>query len=415
MKLESLQLKNFRGFRELEITFDPFFTVLLGGNMAGKTAVLDGTKLVLSQLIGLLAMRSIDDPDVRQVVTTLGGVAVLQPQLPVKVAATIADEGFDNGSDVWSIVREADGHVETRCPYTVHAELEAAPVLAHYGIRRHWDHRQSLRDMSGIGSRYDAYYRAFDIQTSYGALAGWMRRQTYVQLQKGNGYVQPQLAAIEAAVMSCVADVSRLWFDVEHDELRLERTGGDIQLVAMLSEGYRNVVATVADLAWRASVLNPQHGHEAHLLTEGIVLIDEIDLHLHPAWQRRIVDDLRRTFPKMQFIVTTHSPQIVASVSRHQVRLLDRNQLIADQLHVEGRDSNELLEDAFGVPRRPEAAKAEIDEVYRLIDDARYSEARARLLRLEDRLGPEDATIVKIKWILETEDAQQPTEPSAPT
>src|SRR5262249_49189916 len=163
--------------------------------------------------------------------------------------------------------------------------------------------------------------------------------------------------AVEAAVKSCIGDTTRFWFDVQYDELRLERPGGDIQSFAMLSEGYRNMVAMVADIAWRAAVLNPQHGAEAHLLTEGVVLIDALDLHLHPAWQRRAVGDLRRTFPKIQFIVTTHSPQIVASVSRSQIRLLDRNRLVAEEPYVEGRDSNEILEDVFGVTSRPEAVQ----------------------------------------------------------
>ncbi|HEX8109211.1 MAG TPA: AAA family ATPase [Kofleriaceae bacterium] len=227
---------------------------------------------------------------------------------------------------------------------------------------------------------------------------------TYVQLQQGNGYVQPQLAAIEAAVRSCLEGLKRFWFDVQFDELRLELGNGDIRPFYMLSEGCRNMTALVADIAWRASVLNPHHGPNAHKLTEGIVLIDELDLHLHPGWQRRIVADLRRTFPKIQFIVTTHSPQIVASVHRDQVRLLDRNQLVSAKPYVEGRDSSEILEDVFGVPARPEEVKAEIKEVYQLIEAARFAEARARLDKLEERLGPHDAELIRVRWLLDTED-----------
>jgi predicted ATP-binding protein involved in virulence len=235
-------------------------------------------------------------------------------------------------------------------------------------------------------------------------MAGWIRKQTYVELQKGNRYVQPQLAAVEAAVGSCIEGLKRFWFDVESDDLRLELHNGEIRPFHMLSDGYRNMVTLVADIGWRASVLNPHHGSNAHQLTEGIVLIDELDLHLHPAWQRSIVADLRRTFPKIQFIVTTHSPQVVASVNRDQVRLLDRNQLVSGKPYVEGRDSGELLEDVFGVPPRPGEVKAEIKEVYQLIEAAQFAEARARLDKLEERLGPHDAELIRVRWLLDTED-----------
>jgi predicted ATP-binding protein involved in virulence len=287
-------------------------------------------------------------------------------------------------------------------------------VIAYYGVQRHWDRRQAADDLRGLGARYDGYAGAFDIRSTHGQMAGWMRKQTFVKLQYGNGYVQSQLDAVEAAVKSCIGDVTRFWFDVQYDELRIERPGGDIQAFAMLSEGYRNMVAMVADIAWRASMLNPHHGPEAHLRSEGVVLIDELDLHLYPLWQRRIVADLLRTFPKMQFIVTTHSPQIVASVSRSQIRLLDRNRLVGAEFYVEGRDSNALLEDIFGVSSRPEHVQAEIDVLFRMIEDEDYEGARTQLALLQQRLGPDDAAMIKATWFLDTE-APAPKSESLPS
>jgi predicted ATP-binding protein involved in virulence len=137
-----------------------------------------------------------------------------------------------------------------------------------------------------------------------------------------------------------------------------------------------------------------------------VVLIDELDLHLHPAWQRSIVADLRRTFPKIQFIVTTHSPQIVASVSRSQIRLLERNRLVAEEAYVQGRSSDEVLEDVFGVTARPEAVQAEIDALYRLIEDEDFATARQQLAVLEERLGPDDRAMQRARWILDSEELQ---------
>lgn len=408
MKLESLKLTNFRGFREFEITFDPQFTVLIGGNMAGKTAVLDGAAFVLRHLLGSAETRNIDDDEVHQVLVSSGGVPLLQPKFPVVLEASLADESFSGGSGVWRLsCNRADGSTSVeRAPHTVlnYPLNEDLPVLAHYGAHRNWDRKQAADDLRGIGNRYDGYVGAFDVQSAHAMMAGWIRKQTYVELQKGDRYVQPQLVGVEAAVKSCIDGLERFWFDVQFDDLRLELSNGDIRPFSMLSEGYRNMVALVADIAWRASILNPHHGPNAYRLADGIVLIDELDLHLHPAWQRSIVADLRRTFPEIQFIVTTHSPQIVASIRRDQVRLLDRNQLVSSTPYVEGRDSSEILEDVFGVPARPEPVKVEIKEVYQLIEASKFAEARSRLDKLEGRLGPHDAELIRVRWLLDTED-----------
>src|SRR5262249_31010877 len=124
------------------------------------------------------------------------------------------------------------------------------PVISYYGVHRNWERRQAAEDLRGIGNRYDGYVGAFDIRSAHAMMAGWMRKQTYVELQKGNQYVQPQLAAVEAAVRSCIQGLKRFWFDVESDDLRLELNDGDVRPFYMLSEGYRNMVALVADIGW---------------------------------------------------------------------------------------------------------------------------------------------------------------------
>jgi predicted ATP-binding protein involved in virulence len=417
MKLEYLKLTNFRGFREFEITFDPQFTVLLGGNMAGKTAVLEAAAFVLRHLLGSAETREIEDDEVHHIVVSSGGIPQLQPQFPVALEAKLADERFQGGSAVWNLycnARDRGTGVE-EAPYTLlnYPLNEDLPVLAYYGAHRNWNKRQAAQDLRGIGNRYDGYVGAFDVRSAHAMMAGWIRKQTYVELQKGNRYVQPQLAAVEAAVGSCIEGLKRFWFDVESDDLRLELNDGDIRPFYMLSEGYRNTVALVADIGWRASVLNPHHGPSAHQLTEGIVLIDELDLHLHPAWQRSIVADLRRTFPKIQFIVTTHSPQIVASVSRSQIRLLERNRLVAEAAYVQGRSSDEILEDVFGVTARPKAVQAEIDALYRLIEDEDFVAARQQMAALEERLGPDDTAMQRARWILDSEELQSNGKPAA--
>jgi predicted ATP-binding protein involved in virulence len=147
----------------------------------------------------------------------------------------------------------------------------------------------------------------------------------------------------------------------------------------------------IADLAWRASLLNPQFGAEAAAKTPGVVLIDELELHLHPAWQRRIVRDLRAAFPLVQFFGTTHSPQIISEVPRECLLILHEDGTIGGpDGFIEGRDSNAILRDVMGVSERPDAMVVALAELEGLIDADRFDEAKAKIEALRGQLGPQD-------------------------
>lgn len=192
---------------------------------------------------------------------------------------------------------------------------------------------------------------------------------------------------------------------MKEQDLVFEREGSGALPFATLSDGYRNMVALVADVAWRASVLNPHYGANAAAQSEGVVLIDEVDLHLHPRWQRKVLGDLRRTFPRLQFIVTTHSPQVIASARRDELRVLSNNAVIDARPFVEGRDSNSLLEDVFGVPERPNDVRAKLDELFRLLDEEEIEPAKTLFEALVAHLGPDDPAILRAQWILDHEGA----------
>jgi predicted ATP-binding protein involved in virulence len=418
MKLEHLQLENFRGFESLALPFDPSFTLLLGANGAGKTAVLEGAAVALAAFsLGLPEgpSRNITQDDARLLVFEHDGMPDLQAQWPVRVEARGALEG-----NLLTWARElagASGRTTRQEATAIRLQAERIakavrrgkprdlPVLAYYGTQRLWLQKRVTSAKKGVGSRFDGYIDCLDPASNHRLLSEWMYKQTLVELQRGAK--SPQMAAVADAVCTCVGGARRFWFSVAYEELQIELQDGRVLPLSVLSDGYRNMVAMVADIAWRAAVLNPQLGVEACTLAEGVVLIDEIDLHLHPAWQRRIVPDLLRTFPKLQFIATSHSPQVLSSVRREEVRILRDNALVTEAVFVEGRDTNGLLEDVFGVPARPEEAQAKVDALFRLIDDEDYDAARAALAELEEMLGPDDSAIVRARWMLDTE-AREP-------
>ena len=130
---------------------------------------------------------------------------------------------------------------------------------------------------------------------------------------------------------------------------------GELPLEAM-SDGARSVISMAADIAYRMARLNPDMGEDVTLKTSGVILIDEVDMHLHPSWQQTVVNDFVRAFPKVQFIVTTHSPQVLTSVPAESIRILHWDD---DMVDIEepsfslGAESSQLLRDIQHVETRP--------------------------------------------------------------
>lgn len=129
-----------------------------------------------------------------------------------------------------------------------------------------------------------------------------------------------------------------------------------------------------------------------------IVLIDEIDLHLHPAWQRAIIPALEKTFPNIQLITTTHSAQVLSTVNKENVFLLEDFKVVPTIPHTFGKDSNSILNDLFGVGERLNEAKKEFQELYHLIDDEnKKEEAERKLIEMEEKYGNDDVEVVRAK------------------
>ena len=170
-----------------------------------------------------------------------------------------------------------------------------------------------------------------------------------------------------------------------------------------LSDGYKNTLSMVADIAYRMAVLNPWLLDDVLKETTGIVLIDEIDLHLHPQWQQRIIGDLRTIFPKVQFIVSTHAPLVINSVKKENLLILTDQQAVEPQNEVFGRDANAILSSVMGASERPSEIKQMFQSVYDAIDEQRYDDAALTLQQIEDKIGSADPELTSAQVSLELE------------
>jgi predicted ATP-binding protein involved in virulence len=204
-------------------------------------------------------------------------------------------------------------------------------------------------------------------------------------------------------VLSIVPQAKDFYHDTNEDQIMIDLVDGGLMPFNCLSDGYRNMVAMAADIAYRASLLNPHYGVGAARATTGIVLIDEIDLHLHPKWQRRVVRDLKTAFPSLQFVATTHSPFILQSLDPGEV--IDLNQSPDVQTvagYPEGiaapgpanpfsnRSIEDIVEDVMGLPlpqrsHRYQEMYKTAKKYYRLLQEGQDINAD-RKQELKDRL-----------------------------
>ena len=399
MKVLELHIQNFRGFREQTFRFSDQFTVLIGDNGTGKTAILEALAVgVGSFLLGIdrMSSRTIQPDEIRRVKYHVeeGDAGWVEPQFPVSVscAGVVSEREAE-----WSRSIEGEGgHTTTkdaRQIVEIARDLQQMvrdgrqvllPLIAYYGTGRLWlqKRKRSIQPMKP-GSRSRGYAECLDPASNEGMFLRWCKQMEMGALQRKKPI--PALDAVRAAIATCMDNWDSVYYDVLRDELVASLADGRILPFRMLSDGVRNMLGMAADIAHRAALLNPHLGKKAARETPGVVLIDEIDLHLHPKWQRRAVDDLRRAFPKIQFVATTHSPFIIQCLRAGE--LINMNDCSPSAY--EGRSIEDIAEDVMGieVPQRSER--------YREMMTA--AEEYYRVLRQAESASPEEAERLKTR------------------
>lgn len=239
-------------------------------------------------------------------------------------------------------------------------ETVTLPVLAYYSAGRAW--LPEKERLSGFklnmkkGSRLDAYYYCLDGRIRDKELNQWFLFEVMEAAQrerKRDGFI-----ALERAVLNCLPDAKSLRFDTDRKEIVVVMQKGKTEMpFYSLSDGQRATLAMVADIAIKAVTLNPHLGKNAATQSPGVVLIDELDLHLHPKWQRRVIDDLKRTFPAIQFICSTHSPFLIQSLAPGELIPLQTDGELGEYAN---QSIEDIVEHIQGVPMPQRNHRAEV-------------------------------------------------------
>lgn len=423
MILKTLRLKNFRRFENLSIDFHDELTVIVARNGQGKTTLLDAVTIALGTFVGAFDLgkgKGIDRSDARYVRTTERVSS--EQRYPVEIMADFSKPKMDvlrqlMGAKNKTTTKDASELTEYgKQLQALMRELsdDPLPVVAYYSTGRLWKaHKDMSRKAVLSESRAMGYEDCLSSASSFVQIQQWMTKATLGVRQQEEipGYEQSNLPAqvdnIKVTVEHLLAEEGwrNFHYSFQHEELAMSHPDHGILPVSLLSDGVRAMISLTADLAWRCTKLNPQFGRDASVKSPGIVMIDEVDMHLHPQWQQRVIASLRRAFPNIQLIVTTHSPQVLSTVHRENIRLLGTNE--AGQMTVSepladsyGEPSNDVLQAIMHVdPQPPVPEKAQLERLTELVDQGLSddTEAQRLLAALKQSLSPHHPQLEKVE------------------
>lgn len=240
-----------------------------------------------------------------------------------------------------------------------------------------------LHELDRLSEPFYGYRMSVDKRSNPDDLIRWMAFERRNELDDDEE--SPALRLVYKAIEKMLPEAKSVRYSVKLRTLVLHHQDGQRRTFGELSDGYRNIVAIAADLAVKAAMLNPQLADMALEFTPGIVLIDELDLHLHPKWQRRIIHDLRRTFPRIQFICTTHSPQLIGQAKPEEIIVLDTGSDHPTQSF--GMDSNWVLRNVMGSDDRDPVMAARLDSIFENIDLSRFEQAQKEIDAMRSEIG----------------------------
>ena len=371
--LKDIELFHFRKFENGKYELNPRMNVIIGKNASGKTAILEAATVILGAYLTAFKEyvpsrfgHNISDSDVlKKTLKQVKNVAVTATvqQFPCKISSHfiwdkslkkcvrslekaggrtkfIGKNPMREVVEGWEkAIREADGSDAG----------QIYPLVLYLSSARLWNENRT-GEMDRIPGRTDAYQRCLDPKRGNQTPFEYIKLLGNLASEENDGKPLPAYEVIMDAVKYSLKEElepgQQVLYSSRYGEIAVKNSDGTVINFSALSDGYRNVIKIVTDIATKMCILNPYLKKDTLRLTPGIVVIDELDLSLHPTWQRRIVRILKELFPKVQFICATHSPFIIQSLEPGELIALDT---ILDEEY-SGQSIEDIAEDIMDVP-----------------------------------------------------------------
>jgi len=431
--IQKLYLQNFRLFKEFEIDFDPKLTIIIAENGAGKSSILDAISGHLHYLTDYIQKSSakgfslsrqtkaffpnyIDDINIHAVNdnkrNVINKIWFDSQYIDFKKDENKPDdtyEPYENSGQLIPIF-EFDNTINFRTSeesdqsfdylvksisYCIEANQNFnIPIITYYPVG-YTKRDYTVKTIKPI-NQFSVYDEALSGEAfDFGDFVNWFTWLYNREIFKGTEDLI--LKAIKEAILVILNDekdtFQQLFIDYEYypGNLIIQKDNTKLKF-NQLSSGEKSLITLVADLTRRLCIANPYTDNPLH--GQGIVLIDEIDLHLHPRWQRKVVPKLREIFPNLQFVVTTHSPLVLTNSPEGKVFLLSDGK-ISELKHFIGQHIETALYQFYGIKSRPVEIQKKIDTLFELIDSDQWNEAGELLSELKSVLGEEDNAIIE--------------------
>ncbi len=395
MKITKVTLQNFRGISSLELDFPLHQNVIaiVGNNGIGKSSIIDAITMLLSTA-WLLSYKNMSGQSSGNNTPQI----IQKSDIKINQEATSCKIKFSDVNSPVTIYRTYDSYKAS--DYVEGLSGMAKILLIRYssdrqvGLISSRSYRLNLNNilekgkLSGFDSFFEWFKKLEDIENEE-------------RLEGNSQHRNKSLEAVRRTISAILGQgFSKIRVKRATNDLIIDKDGIDIP-INMLSDGEKSLITLVSDLAKNLVTTYPNM--ENPLEGEGIVLIDEIELHMHPTWQRMIIPRLTKTFPHCQFVVTTHSPQVLSHVQPESVYLLKKlggDIVVTKPQYSYGRDSNRILEDLMDETERPVEIQDQLGELFSLIHQGHLSEAQQLVNKLTETIGANEPELNKAEVMI---------------
>lgn len=422
MRINTLSLRNFRGVKNLDMPFHESLNVFLGANGSGKSTVIDALAIMLSWAVSRVKLsgasgRPITESDISNG-TAISKIDINCIDREIEVSWRLVKRrrgypGFDEKSELSSL-----NNYTKQIQVEIEKEEERInlPLFVYYPVNR------AVLDIPlRIRARHRfTLFAAYDESLTSGAnfrtFFEWFREREDLENENrryrtnlfqtnDSQFPDPQIEAVRKALSQFLPEFRNL--TVRRSPLRMEiEKNGRRLTVNQLSDGEKCLIALVGDLARRLAIANPLR--ENPLEGEGVVMIDEVDLHLHPKWQRMIVPKLKEVFSNLQIVISTHSPHVITHVQPENIFMFamsDQGVVCQQPGESYGKNVDRILEDLMGLETtRPDEVSRELSDLFRTIRDGNLETARNQITALRHKIG-EDPELIKASVLIKRQES----------
>ena len=415
MKIKKLIIKNVKSLADIEIDLNGKSAVIYGINGTGKSTFLRCITLLYAPIINGIVNRkelrqrcNLELPDIRYGTSDSHIEAEFYFNCEERVETFFEEISRSTGKRTLS--KEALDRILLCIKPDANANVPTSvPIFVSYGINRAvWDIPLRIKGHHEFDV-YSTYEKAIENRIDFRTFFEWYRNQedeeNSIKVNDKNfEYEDRMLKSVRKAIYIMLPEMSnlhitrkpRLAMVVEKEGMRLN--------VAQLSDGEKCLIALLGDLARRLAIANPYMNNP--LEGTGVVLIDEVELHMHPSWQRKILKVLRTAFPNIQFFITTHSPQVLGEVDNSYnilaIHCAEKNTATINRMkRLDGFDSNYILEEFMGTSSSNENKKKLVRSINEAILSGKFDVAEEQLKELEEMSGEQDEEYILANGFLQ--------------